>query len=58
VRRVRAGEVELYEVLMRRHNPRVYRVVPAILRDESEAEDAMPQGYLSGYTHLDQFRAG
>jgi len=33
VRRVRAGDSALFEVLMRRHNQRVYRVVRSILRD-------------------------
>ena len=36
VRRVAAGEVALFEVLMRRHNARVYHAVRAILRDEDE----------------------
>jgi RNA polymerase sigma-70 factor (ECF subfamily) len=52
VRRVLAGEVELFEVLLRRHDPRVYRTVRAILRDESEAEDAMQAAWLSAYQHL------
>jgi RNA polymerase sigma-70 factor, ECF subfamily len=56
VRRVRAGETWLYEVLMRRHNPKVYRAVRSILRDEAEAEDAMQQAYLAAYSRLDQFQ--
>jgi RNA polymerase sigma-70 factor, ECF subfamily len=55
VRRVLAGEVALFEVLMRRHNQRVYRAVRAILRDEGEVEDAMQQAYLRAYTHLRDF---
>jgi len=54
VRRVREGETALFEVLMRRHNPRVYRAVRSIVRSESDAEDAMQQAYLSAFTHLDQ----
>ncbi|BDG05277.1 RNA polymerase sigma factor [Anaeromyxobacter oryzae] len=56
VRRVRAGETALYEVLMRRHNRAVYRAVRAILRDEAEVEDVMQQAYLRAYSRLDQFR--
>jgi RNA polymerase sigma-70 factor (ECF subfamily) len=52
VRRVLAGEVELFEVLLRRHDPRVYRTVRAILRDESEAEDAMQSAWVRAYQHL------
>jgi RNA polymerase sigma-70 factor (ECF subfamily) len=55
VRRVRAGETALFEVLMRRHDQRVYRTVRSILRDEDEAEDAMQQAWLQAYLHLGEF---
>src|SRR5512137_409958 len=55
VRRVRAGDTALFELLMRRHNPRVYRAIRSILRDEGEAEDAMQQAWLQAYAHLDGF---
>jgi RNA polymerase sigma-70 factor, ECF subfamily len=55
VRRVVAGERALFEVLMRRHNPRVYHAVRSILRDEGEVEDAMQQTYLLAYAHLADF---
>ena len=54
-RRVLAGETALFEVVMRRHNQRVYRAIRAILRDEAEVEDAMQQAYLSAYLHLAEF---
>lgn len=43
VARVRAGDSALFEILMRRHNQRVYRVVRAIVKDETDVEDVMPQ---------------
>jgi RNA polymerase sigma-70 factor (ECF subfamily) len=55
VQRVQAGETALFEVLMRRHNQRVYRTTRAILKDEAEAEDAMQQAYINAFLHLDQF---
>lgn len=55
VGRIRQGETALFEVLMRRYNTRLYRVVMAILKDDGEAEDVMQQAYLNGYRHLDQF---
>jgi len=55
VRRVCAGEAEMFEVVIRRYNRRLYRVTRAILKDDAEAEDAMQQAYLSAYTHLVQF---
>jgi len=57
VRRVRAGETSLFEILMRRHNQRVYRTARAVLRDESDVEDVMQQAYVNAFTHLPQFEA-
>src|SRR5262245_62566776 len=55
VSRVLAGDTALFEVLMRRHNERVYRAARAILRDEREAEDVMQEAYVNAYAHLSQF---
>jgi RNA polymerase sigma-70 factor (ECF subfamily) len=55
VARVRAGETALFELLMRRHNQRVYRAARAILRDDSEAEDVMQDAYVRAYAHLSEF---
>ncbi len=56
VDRVRHGEVALYEILIRRHNQRLYRTIRAILRDDNDVEDVMQQAYVDAYRHLDQFR--
>lgn len=53
VRRVLAGEKELFEVLMRRHYHKVYRAMRSILKNK--IEDAMQQAYVFAYFHLDQF---
>ena len=55
VQRVRAGEKALFEVLVRRHDQRVYRTIRSILRDEGEVEDAMQQAWLQVYLHLGEF---
>jgi RNA polymerase sigma-70 factor (ECF subfamily) len=55
VSRILAGETPLFEVLMRRHNQRVYRAARAILRDAREAEDVMQEAYVNAYAHLRQF---
>lgn len=56
VRRVLAGEPALFEVLMRRHNQRVFRAIRSVLRGDAEAEDAMQQAWLDAYAHLGQFQ--
>ncbi|MEX1246445.1 MAG: RNA polymerase sigma factor [Thermoanaerobaculia bacterium] len=60
VRRVRAGQIDLFEILMRRYNQRVYRLARAVLRTDSEAEDVTQEAWVRAYAHLDQFegRAG
>jgi RNA polymerase sigma-70 factor, ECF subfamily len=55
VTRVLAGDTALYELLMRRHNQRLYRVARAILRDDAEAEDVMQDAYVRAYQNLASF---
>jgi len=55
VSRVLAGETALYELIMRRHNQRLYRVARAILRDDAEAEDVTQDAYVRAYQHLGGF---
>ena len=55
VAQVLDGQTALFEILMRRHNERLYRAARAIVRDEAEAEDVMQQAYVNAYAHLRQF---
>jgi RNA polymerase sigma-70 factor, ECF subfamily len=55
VERVRNGERALYELLMRRHNQRIYRAARAIVRDPAEAEDVMQDAYVRAYENLATF---
>lgn len=55
VRRIVAGDAALFEILMRRHNQRIYRAVRAVLRSDEDAEDVMQQAYLNAYQALHQF---
>jgi len=55
VTRVQAGERALFELLMRRHNQRVYRAVRAVVKLEAEVEDVMQQAYINAFMHLHQF---
>lgn len=55
VEEVVGGEAARFEVLMRRHNQRLFRAARAILKDDAEAEDAVQQAYLTAYAKLSQF---
>lgn len=55
VARVLSGERELFELLMRRYNERIYRAVRSILRDEAEVEEAMQQAYVDAFQNLGGF---
>src|SRR5262245_11131059 len=55
VEQVLAGQTALFEVLMRRHNERIYRAARAIVRNDREAEDVMQQAYVNAYANLRQF---
>lgn len=55
IQRIKTGEKELFEIIMRRYNQRMYRIGMSILSDEAETEDAMQNAYISCYEHLHQF---
>jgi RNA polymerase sigma-70 factor (ECF subfamily) len=55
VDRVRLGETDLFEVVMRRYNRRVYRVVRAIVRDDDEASDVTQEAHVNAFMHLREF---
>jgi RNA polymerase sigma-70 factor, ECF subfamily len=55
IARVMAGEKDLYEVIMRRYNQRLYRIARAILHQDDEAEDVVQDAYVRAYEHLEQF---
>jgi RNA polymerase sigma-70 factor, ECF subfamily len=57
ITRILAGERWLFEILMRRHNQRLYRTARAIIQDEVEVEDILQQAYLNAFAHLAQFEA-
>ena len=55
VGRVLAGETDLYEVIMRRYNQRLYRIARAIVGSADEAEDIIQDAYVRAYANLRQF---
>jgi RNA polymerase sigma-70 factor, ECF subfamily len=55
VERILQGEHALYEVLMRRYNQRLFRIVRVMLQNDVEAEDVVQEAYVRAWQHLDQF---
>jgi RNA polymerase sigma-70 factor (ECF subfamily) len=53
--RVLAGETNLYAILVRRYNQRLYRVAVSVIDDEAEAEDAMQVAYIKAFENLKKF---
>lgn len=57
IRRVQAGEKELFYQLVKPYERRIYAAAFAVLRNEAEAEDAAQEAMLKALTHIRQFRA-
>ena len=55
VRRVLAGDKAAFELLMRRYNQRLFRIVRSIVREDDEAEDLVQQTYVQAFQNLSQF---
>jgi RNA polymerase sigma-70 factor (ECF subfamily) len=55
VRRVIAGEKGLFEILMRRNNQKLYRIIRSYLKDDDDIRDAMQNAYLKAFDKLYQF---
>lgn len=54
--RIEAGDQQAFVLLMRRHNQLLYRTARSILRDDTEAEDALQDAYLHAFRAIGQFR--
>jgi RNA polymerase sigma-70 factor, ECF subfamily len=56
IRRILAGERELFYELIAPHERKVYVIAVSILHNESEAEDCAQDAILKAWRHLNQFR--
>ena len=56
VRRTLARDPAAFRVIMQRHNRRLYRIARGVLRNSSDAEDAVQEAYVSAFTHLTSYR--
>lgn len=56
IQRIIDGEKELYEILVRRNNQKLYRVIRSYIKDEADIEDIMQDSYVKAFTKLYQFK--
>jgi len=56
VRRTLSRDGAAFRTIMERHNRRLYRIARAVLRDDSEAEDAVQESYVRAFANLGTFR--
>jgi RNA polymerase sigma-70 factor, ECF subfamily len=55
IRHAAVGNPEAQEQLFKKHTPRLYRAVFAILRNREDAEDAVQDSWCRAYKNLDSF---
>ncbi len=55
IKKVLSGEKGLYEILMRRNNQKLYRVIKSYINDEALIKDVMQDTYIRAYEKLHQF---
>jgi RNA polymerase sigma-70 factor (ECF subfamily) len=51
----RAGSAAAFREIMQRNNPRLFRLVRGILRDDAEAEDALQETYVRAFAGLGSY---
>jgi len=56
ITRILQGEKDLYALIVRRYNQRLYRVGMGILDNDAEVEDAMQVTYISARENLGKFK--
>lgn len=56
IEKILNGEIELFEILMRRNNELLFRTVRSYIQSESDVEDTMQDTYIKAYEKLYQFK--
>ncbi len=56
VRRAVAHDAGAFRSIMQRYNRRLYRIARSVLRNGTEADDALQEAYVSAFTHLAAYR--
>jgi len=58
IERLRAGDDDAYESIMREQGPRLLAVARRFLRNEECARDAVQDAFIAAFRSIDQFEAG
>jgi RNA polymerase sigma-70 factor (ECF subfamily) len=56
IRRIAEGEKNLYALIIRKYNQRLYRIALAIINSPSDVPDVMQTAYIKTYENLDKFK--
>ena len=56
VRRALERDGGAFRAIMQRYNRRLYRIARSVLRNDSDAEDALQEAYMRAFANLSQFR--
>jgi RNA polymerase sigma-70 factor (ECF subfamily) len=56
IKRVAEGEKNLYALIIRNYNQRLYRIAMSIINNESEVHDVMQTTYIKAYENLGKFK--
>ena len=56
IRRVVNGDKDLYSLIVRKYNQRLYRIGLSIINNDSAIEDIMQSTYIKAYENLDKFK--
>lgn len=56
INRIISGEKELFEILLRRNNQKLYRVIRSYITDIAEIEDIMQNTHIKAFEKLYQFK--
>lgn len=58
IKRILTGEKELFEILLRRYNQMLYRVIRGYLHNDDDIMDTMQETYLKSFEKLNQYKGG
>lgn len=56
VSRILLGETALFEILMRRYNQKLYRIIHGYFTHDDDIEDIMQETYMRAFEKLEQYR--